>query len=160
LFGGRSLWRTNDARTGNTDTTGPSWTQIKPPVSASPVLISAIAVQNDNSNVVYVGHQTGLLYKSTNATGDAPAWSQIGVGTLPARDVLGIAIDPTNANIVYVTFRSYESNNVWRSTDGGKSWAPWSGSGPTGLPAVPVHTLVVNPLNPSWIYVGTEAGIF
>jgi hypothetical protein len=25
---------------------------------------------------------------------------------------------------------------------------------------VPVHTLVVNPLNPSWIYVGTEAGIF
>jgi len=160
LFAGNSLWRTNDARTANTKATGPSWAQIKSPLSASPVLISAIAVQNDNSTVVYVGYQNGQISKSTNATADAPTWTQIGLGTLPARAVLSIAIDPTNANAVYATFGSYASNNVWRSTDGGGTWAPRSGSGLTALPTVPVHTLVVNPLNPSWIYVGTEAGIF
>jgi photosystem II stability/assembly factor-like uncharacterized protein len=160
LFGGASLWRTNDARTANTATTGPSWAQIEPPASPSSPLITAIAVQDDNPDVVYVGHQTGPIYKSTDATADSPSWTQIGAGTLPKRDVLRITVDPTDASVVYATFGSYARDNVWRSTDGGNSWAPSSGSGVTALPAVPIHTLVVDPLRASWIYVGTEAGIF
>ena len=34
LAGGRSLWRTNDAKTPNTDANGPSWASIKPEVGA------------------------------------------------------------------------------------------------------------------------------
>jgi photosystem II stability/assembly factor-like uncharacterized protein len=123
-------------------------------------LISAIAVQPDDSNVVYVGHRTGLIYKSTNATAGSPTWTQIGASTLPKRDVLRITIDPVNTNVVYATFGSYAADNVWRSPDGGTTWAPRAGSGAAALPAVPVNTLVVNPKNPSWIYIGTQAGVF
>ena len=35
-----------------------------------------------------------------------------------------------------------------------------TGSGSTGLPAVPIYSLALNPLDPDILYAGTEVGIF
>ena len=52
LAGGKLLWRTNDAKTPNTDDDGPAWAQIK---ESAGKYISAIAVAPTNSDIIWVG---------------------------------------------------------------------------------------------------------
>ena len=47
------------------------WASIKPPTPANQN-ISAIAVQTGNSNVIWVGHNNGDVYKTTNGLDAAP----------------------------------------------------------------------------------------
>jgi len=161
LGGGRSLWRTTDARTANTSTTGPTWTAIKAPTAGNSN-ISAIAMASGNSNLIWVGHNNGDVYSTTTGTVVSPTWTRADLGTpnLPGRQVTRIAIDPANTQKVYVTFGGFSADNVWRTTNGGATWSDITGSGLTGLPDVPVRSLVINPNNSNWLYVGTEVGIF
>jgi len=48
---------------------------------------------------------------------------------------------------------------VWRSTDGGGSWQSLDGAGSTGVPDVPVHSIVVDPDDPQRLYLGTDLGV-
>lgn len=160
LVGANSLWRTNDAKTANTTTTGPSWSTIKSPAGS---YISAIAVAPGNSDLIWVGHNSpGNVYKTTNGTAVSPIWNQMDNNptALPNRYVNRITIDPSNTNVVYITFGGYSSGNVWRTTDGGSTWNQRSGTGGTALPAAPVRSLVIHPSHPNWLYVGTEVGVF
>ncbi|NNJ12165.1 choice-of-anchor D domain-containing protein [Chloroflexales bacterium ZM16-3] len=162
LVGGLSLWRTNDVKTPNTNSSGPSWAAIKSSIGGLNNEISAIAVAPGNSDIIWVGHNNGNVYKTTNGTAAAPTWTQVdtnGVG-LPNRYANRIAIDPNNSSIVYVTFGGFNADNVYRSTDGGTTWGDRTGSGATGLPDAPVRSLVISPLDSNRIYVGTEVGIF
>ncbi|MBI5029802.1 MAG: hypothetical protein HZB51_04690 [Chloroflexi bacterium] len=168
LVGGASLWRTNDAKTANTNSTGPSWASIKSSIgSGSTYYISAIAVQPGNSDVIWVGHNNGNVYKTTNGTQASPIWTQVdtnGATPLPNRYVSRIVVDPNSVNTVYVTFGGYgqyfNSDNVWRTVDGGANWSARSGSGGTALPVAPVRSLAIYPTNSNWLYVGTEVGVF
>jgi photosystem II stability/assembly factor-like uncharacterized protein len=149
LAGGCSLWRSTDVKAPE-----PVWSNIKP--EGGP--ISAIAVAPGNSDAIWVGDNDGSLYKTSNGTSDSPAWSQV-LG-LPSRYVTRITIDKNDNQIVYVTFGGFSPDNVWRTTDGGATWSDITGSGLTGLPDLPVRSLVINPNNSDWIYIGTELGIF
>jgi hypothetical protein len=164
LAGGLSLWRTNDVRTPNTAVTGPSWSSIKPSISS---YISAIAVAQGNSDIIWVGHFSengngGNIYKTTNGTAANPTWTQVDINPpgLPNRYVSRLTIDPDNHNIVYATFTGFSPDNVWRTIDGGNTWSNISGSGVTALPSAPVRSLMIHPDNPNWLYAGTEVGIF
>src|SRR6185436_21130445 len=93
LVGGDALWRSNDATTPNTATTGPSWASIKP-ASGTGNYISAIAVAPGNSSLIWVGHNNGQLFKTANGTVGAPTWTASGAGTLPARFITRVRVDP------------------------------------------------------------------
>lgn len=95
--------------------------------------IGAIAVAPSNANVVYVGtgepdirsqHSYGIgLFKSTDA---GKTWGFIGLKD--TAQIGRIVVDPTDANRVYVAALGhvYDSNpdrGVYRTTDGGKTWA-------------------------------------
>ena len=67
-----------------------------------------------------------------------------------------LTIDPTNSSRVYATFGGFSSDNVYRTTDGGTTWANIA----TGLPAAPIRSLVIAPFNTNYLYVGTEVGVF
>jgi hypothetical protein len=155
--GGISLWRSNNVRLGNP----PGWSSIKPPAG---FLISAIAVAAGDSNSVWVAHQDGEIFKSANALAASPTWSVVddnaGVNPLPNRFPTRILIDPSNPNIVYVTFGGFSDGNIQRTTNAGATWTDISGSGPTGLPFAPIRGIARHPTNPGWLYVGTEVGIF
>jgi len=161
LVGGLSLWRTNDARTANTASTGPAWTAIKAAVGSTfGAKISAIAIDPNNPDLVYVGHNNGLIYRSVNATALAPLWTRVDLDAMPARIVLSLTIDPANANVVYASFGGFTADNLWRLSDGGTNWTDRTGSGLTGLPDVPTRSVVVDPAGSSRLYVGTEIGVF
>src|SRR5439155_11799539 len=129
----------------------PSSTAIKPPDLLS-ATISAIAVGTGNSGVIWVGHDDGDIYFTTNGTAASPSWTQSGnpTGRLPTR----IAIPPGDSRRIYVTFGGFEANNVWRTSDGGATWENITGN----LPAAPVNSIVVSPLDTNTLYVGTEVG--
>jgi hypothetical protein len=159
LAGGVSLWRTNDPRTALTGSTGPSWAIIKVS-TGSP--ISWIAVAKGNSDAIWVGHNNGDVYFTSNGTAASPTWTRRDNTSpaLPNRAVTSIAVDPSNAGIVYVSFGGFNTGNLWRTIDNGANWTDVSGSGGGQLPAAPIRSVVPHPTAPGWLYVGTDVGVF
>ncbi len=160
-MGLNSLWRSNDVKApgGAYSATGPSWYIVKASVGSP---ISAIAVLEGNADVVWVGHNNGDVYKTTNGTSATPTWVKMddGANPLPNRYVTRITLDKTDTNKIYVTFGGFSTDNVWMTANNGTNWSDRTGSGVTGLPDVPVRSLVIHPDFPSWIYAGTETGVF
>ncbi|MDM8544460.1 choice-of-anchor D domain-containing protein [Desulfococcaceae bacterium HSG9] len=154
LAGGTSLWKTSDVKAATV-----SWGTIKNSIGST---ITAIAVAQGNSDIIWIGHDNGDVYKTGNGTSAPPTWTQVDTGTpnLPNRRCQRITIDPNDHNLVYVTFGGFSADNVYRTTDGGSTWSDITGSGATGLPDAPVRSLVIYPQNSDWLYVGTEVGIF
>ncbi len=155
LAGGLSLWRSNDIKAAGL----PTWAAVKAPTgNASPV--SAITIAPNNSDFVVVGHNDGQIFLTFNATAASPNWSKVSNGT-PARFVTRLVIDSTRSpNWIYATFGGFSSDNIYRSQDFGATWTSVAGAGATGVPSVPVRSLVINPLRADYLYVGTEIGVF
>ncbi len=159
LGGALSLWRTNNARTRNTNTSGPRWAPIKPSTGS---YISAICVAPGDSNLIWVGHRNGDVFKTVNGTRVRPTWMRSGAGQLPSRRYCGrIAVDPSRANTVYVAFAGYSASsasrgNVWKTRDGGNSWTNIGHA----LPDAPARALAIHPRRTGLVYVGTEVGLF
>ena len=70
------------------------------------------------------------------------------MGGLPTGTVNGFAVDPTNANVMYVAMR----DGILRSVNGGSTWTAVA-NGPKGVVAV-----AVNPKKPSEVYAATMDG--
>lgn len=171
---GARLWRTNDAKTGSP----PTWVAVKPALSCSasapggprpdhyldnpPCNISTVAVARGNPNVVWVGHNNGDVYYSTNALAGTPTWTKADDNptALPDRWVSRIAIDAGDHSKVTVSFLGFASGNVWRTNDGGASWSPRAGNGATALPAVPVSCIAQHPVARTRYYAGTDLGLY
>jgi len=152
LAGGHRLWRTDDVKAAI-----PAWRAVKPAAASN---ISAIAVASGNSNVVWVGHNNGDLYRSLNATAATPTWTKVDPLSLPNRFVTRITIDPFNPNSVYVAFGGFVDHNIQRTDNGGATWVDATGTGGSGLPFAPVRDVEIDPTDSNVIWAGTEVGIF
>jgi glucose/arabinose dehydrogenase len=127
---------------------------------------SAIAVDPLNPSIVYAGRLgdgsddgRGGMYKSTNS---GETWVTMNRGPIPPgqkdRDpsVYALAVDPRTTSTIYVVTGA----GVFKSTGAGEGWAAVN----SGLPALntyPSVSLVIDPLNPSVVYLGTLGnGVF
>ena len=154
LVGANSLWVSDRAQA-----PAPTWRAIKAPSpnktsSGSGNWISAVTVRPGDSNTVWVGHNNGELYVSTNALSSNPMWRA--VSGLPARFISRIVFDPSNANRMYVILGGFVKGNIYFTDNGGTSW---TGIG-MALPGAPIYTLAVARINSQMLYVGTEVGVF
>jgi photosystem II stability/assembly factor-like uncharacterized protein len=159
LAGGRSLWRSNDARN---LAALPSWTAIKDPITNNDN-INAIAVAPGNSDVIWVGYNNGFVYYTTNGTAVTPTWIRVDNNGLPLnRLCTRITIGPASQAAVtkYVTFAGFNQGNVWKTENNGATWTDISGVPPNRVPSAPIYSLVVSPSNPNTLYIGTEVGVF
>jgi hypothetical protein len=139
-----------------------TWAAISPDLSrgssgsSSYDTISTIAVAPTSSATIYVGTDDGRMWITRN-TGST--WTEITAG-LPTRFITRVTVDPTDANLAYVTVSGYTvgdtAAHVFRTTNGGSSWQDISGN----LPNAPVNDIVYNPQNRTVLYVGTDVGVF
>jgi uncharacterized protein (TIGR03437 family) len=158
--GGGHLWRS--------DTGGAQWRQTiqNGGGGIGYQTATALAVAPADSNRVLAGTSDGaILRTATGLTALVPAyWNDPNPHwqvTRPRQGfVSGLAFDPQDANVAYATFSTYGGAHVWKTTDGGASWASIDGFGAGALPDVPAHTVVVDPANSSRLYVGTDLGVF
>jgi hypothetical protein len=151
LAGANSLWVTDTLRAA-----APSWRVIKAPSAATDNFINAIAVAEGNSNVIWVGHNNGEVYRSLNGLAAAPTWTRVGQGSIPARRVMRIMVDRDNANRVIVAVTGFVAHNLWQTLDGGATWSSITGN----LPDAPVFDVKRHPRNPQWLYAATSVGVF
>lgn len=143
-------WRTTDG--------GITWSQAGAAVSD---YVTAIAIAPSDRNSVFMGLSTGKVVRSTNAlkTGATSVWAETQLPSASCR-VSSLAVDPADKRVVYATCSTFGVPHVWKSVDGGVSFKKNSGSGNTGIPDVPVHTIVIDPGSTSRIYIGSDLGVF
>jgi hypothetical protein len=125
-----------------------------------PARISAIGIGPADDNVRLIGLTTGAVLLTT--TGSATLTDVTGaIGAAP-RYVSRAVIDPTNANVAYITLTGYgiaANQHVWKTTNLLSGTPTWTASG-TGMPDVPVNGFAVDPGNPQHLYAGTDIGVY
>ncbi len=118
--------------------------------------ITTIAVAPSNSTVIYVGTDDSHVWVSDD---NAATWTEISDG-LPIRWVTRVAVDPTDENIIYVTFNGLKwkdpQPHVFRSTNKGATWTDIS----SNLPDAPVNAFAVDYFNPEKLYLGNDVGMY
>jgi photosystem II stability/assembly factor-like uncharacterized protein len=118
--------------------------------------LTAIAPAKTDGNTIYVGTDTGRLWKTTDLGAN---WTEFTGKGLPTRWVNSVVVDPTNAEHVFVAYSGYREGdtaaNVWETTNGGDTWSNVSGK----LPNAPVEMLAYD--QPSdQLYAATDFGVF
>ncbi|HTK52150.1 MAG TPA: hypothetical protein VL308_09710, partial [Gemmatimonadaceae bacterium] len=100
---------------------------------------SDISSESGNSNVIYAGMYTFLrrAWHLESGAGNTSVWKSVDGGEhwtrlsgpnekrgLPkkAMDRIGVAVAPSDPNIVYVVSETIDEGELWRSTDAGESW--------------------------------------
>jgi photosystem II stability/assembly factor-like uncharacterized protein len=150
---GGGVWKTSDG--------GATWNPLTD--SKSTLSMGAIAVAPNNPTVVYAGtgeanfsgdssYGRGVLVSSD---GGATFTLRTAGGAFDRKTISEIAVDPTNANIVYVAVAGGGANGVggnngvWKSTDGGTSWTNTTTAISTAQPFTSVR---IDPNTPSTLY--------
>src|SRR5207249_3620474 len=87
--------------------------------------------------------------------GAVGSWTNRTVG-LPDRSITSIAVHPTDANTAFVTVSGFGQGHVWKTTNAGAAWTDISGN----LADAPVNAMVVDPVNPQLLYIGSDVGVF
>ena len=154
---------------------GVNWTQVTSGIPSTGVTRMALGVSAANSAYVYIlagrSSDQGLLgiYKSTDSgatftTAKGPTspnllgWDSNGgdAGGQAFYD-LALAVSPTNANLLLVG-----GVNIWKSADGGTTWAlnaQWTGSGAPYVHA-DQHDIVFLPGSSTTYFSACDGGLF
>jgi photosystem II stability/assembly factor-like uncharacterized protein len=120
--------------------------------------VDAVAVAATDPNVIYVGFAVGGVFRSlNNATTFEPVFETYGSASIG-----DIAIDPTNADVVYVGTGEANNRNtssfgdgMYKSTNGGKTFVN------IGLRATQtIARIVIDPRHPQTIYVAALGHLY
>jgi hypothetical protein len=121
--------------------------------------VNVICVDPSNANTIYVGAPAGGIWKSTN---NGVTWLPLS-DNLPQIGVSGIAIDPTNSDVIYIATGDKDSGDTYsvgvlKSTDGGTTWNT------TGLSFPDTNTLcgdlIIHPTNNQILFCATSIGLY
>ncbi|KPK95807.1 hypothetical protein AMJ80_03445, partial [bacterium SM23_31] len=136
---------------------------------------NAIAVDPQNTDVIYAGAASGGLWRLTFTGQDQYSWEYIDTG-FPVLGVNAIGIDPRNSDVIYIgtgevygyqssigglyirTTRGSYGIGLLKTTDRGATWEKsidWSYNQQRGILAIEI-----NPLNPDVIFAGTSEGTY
>jgi photosystem II stability/assembly factor-like uncharacterized protein len=133
-----------------------SWSEVLLPTSADPDPDLASALTIPAPNRIFVGTVAGRLYRITRGASD---WANARVDELssPVRAfVSDIVVMDAAARTLWISSSAFGSAHVFRSTDGGLTWADRTGN----LPDIPVNAIVVDPAQPRHVYAATDNGVY
>ena len=163
-YGGNVLNKSTDR--------GDTWTRISPPevdltgTFESPDrvdpkypnygTITTISVAKTAPDTIYLGTDTGRVWKTEDG---GATWTWFSSHGLPTRWVTRVAVDPDDSQTAWATFSGFRNGedaaHVFKTTDGGETWANVSGN----LPNAPVNDIVLDETRGT-VFVGTDVGIF
>lgn len=130
---------------------GRNWTERMQGMTEVNFVVT-LAMDPQRPNVLYAG-TTGGVYRTINAT---ESWEKKTTGMVAsdakmasmALGVNGLAIDPTNSDVVYAG----TTNGLYKSTDQAEHWTKIGGS----IQHAYVSAIQLDPTNPSTLYLATS----
>jgi photosystem II stability/assembly factor-like uncharacterized protein len=150
-FSGPRLWRTTSGAA--------NWVQASANLGDDfEDRISALALAPSDNNRLYFANRRGVFRNDSARTSDAS--SSFPMSTPRLGWPSSIAVHPDDSDSAYVSYSTVGGTHIWRTSDAGASWQDVDGAGNARLPDIPVHSVVINPLNPQVLYAGTEFGVF
>ncbi|PWU12313.1 MAG: hypothetical protein C5B50_21715 [Verrucomicrobia bacterium] len=118
--------------------------------------VSAIGISAQDDNYRIVGLQNGQVFATT--AGSATMTDV--TGPIPPYFVARAKIDPTDPTTAYVCLGGFglpAGQHIWKTSNlGSPSWV----AAGKGIPDVPVNCLVIDPRGSSYLYAGTDAGVY
>lgn len=124
--------------------------------SAGQGRVNVVVVDPNDASTYYIGAPAGGIWKSKDA---GQTWSPLS-DSLPQIGVSGIAIDPNDSDIIYITTGDDDAGDsyfvgVKKSTDGGQTWND------TGaLSGDSANEIYVDPTNSNIVWAATNTGLF
>jgi photosystem II stability/assembly factor-like uncharacterized protein len=115
----------------------------------SAVDIGTLRLAGPNSTILYAATRSSGCFRSDDA---GASWRRIS-GGLPSNDILSLAVDPSDPNILYAGL----GRTLYTSVDGGLTW--------TKLAAAPVPNfsgplaIAIDPSHPSTVYFSSHNGV-
>lgn len=145
VTGSTRIWRTRDD--------ADSWEPVSDVLDGSAV--TALEIARADSDRIYAATENGGFFRSTDG---GATWSgNLASTVLPGKTITRMESRPDDADVVYVTVANFGSRHVFRSADGGLTWADAEGG---QLPDVPFHSLAVPAAHPSRVYACCDVGVF
>jgi hypothetical protein len=154
---------------------GTVWAPIGPsPISqgASAVngLVSAIAVNPANSNVIYMGTAGGGAWRTDDG---GASWFPLFDRqlSLAVGEPGALAIDPNDTDVLYLgtsaRVAAHPQAGLFKSTDGGASWIRLGSGYPSGNTGNAIqfvnqwiNVIIVDPVNSNSVYLSSTSGCF
>jgi hypothetical protein len=166
LIGYDPLWPSNPCQgpqppktKSNPDLTcNPQVVQLTKLPSASPAINYIASVPGDPTtaylsagSVLYFLQDISFAKKNVKLT-------QIKGGPVNGTDLLGhLAVSFTQPRTLYLIKIGFlEGQKIFKTTNAGQSWINISGN----LPNIPLNWITLDPLNPDFLYLATNAGVF
>ena len=106
------------------------------------------------TTTLFVGTQSGKLYKVTNAQ-FAPSSVEIGSPDFPTANISCVALGDSE-DVLLVTFSNYGVSSVWLTKDGGETWEEKE----SDLPDMPIRWALFHPDNNGQAILATETGMW
>jgi photosystem II stability/assembly factor-like uncharacterized protein len=133
-----------------TRTGGPPWTTISLALPGGEV---SSAMREIDANTILIGTNKGRMLR-VSWTG--ANWSKAQLASPASRYISCIAVDPSNPQRFWVTFSQIGGGMVYRSDNAGSSWVNCT----TGLPNIPMNSVVVDPANFKRVWVAADVGVY
>ena len=115
------------------------------------VSTSPFAQFDNDVNNLYVNNPPNLFKSTNGGTSFTNA-----KGTLPDRFVMDFAISSNSDDSVWVVLGGFGTSHVYLTANGGTTWINKG----IGLPDVPTNAIMLDPMNPSVVYVGNDLGVY
>ncbi|MSO20800.1 MAG: hypothetical protein EXQ56_10135 [Acidobacteria bacterium] len=143
-FATQRIWRSTNR--------GDSWTPLSSDLTGgATATISALAVAPTDSRVLFAGTSNARVMVTLD---NGANWRA--TAALPNRFVTSIAIEPVYPGRAVATLSGFGTGHVFRTENFGETWVDISAN----LPDIPVNAVMLDAVNPSTIYVGTDIGVF
>jgi photosystem II stability/assembly factor-like uncharacterized protein len=128
---------------------GTTWSEV-----ALPAGETATALAIPTAARVYAGTGSGNIYR-TDLVGTA--WGAAVALTAPrAGYVSDLMVDPLNTMRLWATYSNVTGSHVYRSDNGGTTWADMS----AGLPTISANAIVVDPTDSNSVYLAMDVGVY
>lgn len=121
--------------------------------------MQTIALSPVAPRTLYVGTCYQGIWKSTDS---GLHWSKVNIGSNGPNLDTGrnwtLAVDPTDANVVYTVAGFGSGQGIWKSTNGGIDWSQTLPSGVQSATTADIYSIAIDPSNRLHLLVGSHSG--